>query len=73
MVQEFTDGMNTLTANAYRRFQPMGDFAPYVGAGIGLAIPHVEVSNGVTSTEEYQHIGPAATQLARSSDIPRSR
>jgi lipid A oxidase len=66
-VLEFTDGMNTLTANAYRRFQPMGDFAPYVGAGIGLAIPHVEVSNGVTSTEEYQITGPAATLLAGAS------
>ncbi len=61
---EFTDGLNTLTANAYRRFQPMGGVTPYVGAGVGLAIPHVEVSNGTTSTLGYQVTGPAATVLA---------
>ena len=64
---EFTDGLNTLTANAYRRFQPVAGITPYVGAGIGLAIPHVEVSNGVTKTEEYQITGPAATLLAGAS------
>ncbi|MFT6537954.1 MAG: lipid A oxidase [Loktanella salsilacus] len=66
-VLEFTDGLNTLTANAYRRFQPMRGFTPYVGAGVGLAIPHVEVSNGATSTAEYQITGPAATVLAGAS------
>ncbi|MFZ3582898.1 outer membrane protein [Loktanella sp. DJP18] len=61
---EFTDGLNTLTANAYRRFDPVGGATPYVGAGIGLAIPHVEVANGTTSTLGYQVTGPAATVLA---------
>lgn len=64
---EFTDGLNTLTANAYRRFQTLGGATPYVGAGVGLAIPHVEVSNGTTSTAEYQVTGPAATILAGAS------
>lgn len=61
---EFTDGLNTLTANAYRRFQPVYGIRPYVGAGLGVAIPHVEVSNGTTSTFGYQVTGPAATVLA---------
>ena len=61
---EFTDGLNTLTANAYRRFQPVAGATPYVGAGVGLAIPHVEVSNGTDSTTGYQVTGPAATVLA---------
>lgn len=62
---EFTDGLNILTVNAYKRFQPSyGGLRPYVGAGIGLAIPHVEVSNGQTSTFDYQVTGPAATVLA---------
>ena len=64
---EFTDGLNTLTANAYRRFDPLGAVTPYVGAGVGLAIPHVEVSNGITTTEEYQITGPAVTFLAGAS------
>ena len=64
---EFTDGLNTLTANAYRRFDPLGSLTPYVGAGVGLAIPHVEVSNGTTTTEEYQITGPAVTLLAGAS------
>ena len=65
---EFTDGLNTLTANAYRRFQPFDSgLRPYVGAGLGLAIPHVEVSDGETSTLGYQVTGPAATVLAGAS------
>lgn len=65
---EFTDGLNTLTVNAYKRFQPVfGDLRPYVGAGVGLAIPHVEVSNGQTKTFGYQVTGPAATVLAGAS------
>ena len=64
---EFTDGLNTLTANAYRRFGSVGGATPYVGAGLGVAIPHVEVSNGVTDTSGYQLTGPAATVLAGAS------
>ena len=35
---EFTDGLNTLTVNAYRRWEnAIGDLTPYVGDGLGLA------------------------------------
>ena len=65
---EFTDGLNTLTVNAYRRWpDSWGAVTPYVGGGLGLAIPHVEVSNGVTETEGYQVTGPAATVIAGAS------
>ena len=38
---------------------------PYGGAGIGVAIPHVEVSlNGGSQTYEYQMTGIAAQVLA---------
>lgn len=64
-VLEMTDGLNTLTVNAYRRWT--GAFAgmsPYVGGGLGLAIPHVEVTNGDSETFGYQVTGPAATVIA---------
>ncbi|MBB5720549.1 lipid A oxidase [Loktanella ponticola] len=65
---EFTDGLNTLTANAYYRWQDVvGDITPYVGGGIGLAIPHVEVITEDSSTLGYQVTGPAATIIAGAS------
>ena len=65
---EFTDGLNTLTVNAYRRWPgALGAVTPYVGGGLGLAIPHVEVSNGTTETFGYQVTGPAATWIAGAS------
>lgn len=65
---EFTDGLNTLTLNAYRRWPgSWGSATPYVGGGLGVAIPHVEVSNGETETFGYQVTGPAATWLAGAS------
>ena len=65
---EFTDGLNTLTVNAYRRWPGQwGNVTPYVGGGIGVAIPHVEVSNGTTETYGYQLTGPAATWIAGAS------
>lgn len=65
---EFTDGLNTLTLNAYRRWQGgFGSLTPYVGGGLGLSIPHVEVSNGETETFGYQITGPAATWIAGAS------
>ncbi|PRY75782.1 lipid A oxidase [Yoonia maritima] len=64
-VLEFTDGLNTLTVNAYRRWShAFGDVTPYVGGGLGLAIPHVEVTNGTSETFGYQVTGPAATWVA---------
>lgn len=62
---EFTDGLNTLTANAYYRWQDaFGDITPYVGGGVGLSIPHVEVLTADSRTLGYQVTGPAATLIA---------
>ncbi|MBQ2261969.1 MAG: porin family protein [Loktanella sp.] len=67
-VLEFTDGLNTLTVNAYRRWPNMiGDVSPYVGGGVGVSIPHVEVTNGASETFGYQLTGPAATWIAGAS------
>ena len=67
-VLEFTDGLNTLTVNAYRRWDgAFGDVSPYVGGGIGVAIPHVEVVSGSSETMGYQVTGPAATVIAGAS------
>jgi lipid A oxidase len=64
-VLEFTDGLNTLTVNAYRRWPNMlGDVTPYVGGGVGVSIPHVEVTYKESVTFEYQLTGPAATWIA---------
>ncbi|WP_296424699.1 outer membrane beta-barrel protein [Yoonia sp.] len=64
-VLEFTDGLNTLTINAYRRWDgAFGEMTPYVGGGLGIAIPHVEVTNGTSETFGYQLTGPAATWIA---------
>lgn len=65
---EFTDGLNTWTVNAYRRWQsPSGNVTPYVGAGVGLSVPGVEVTYGGDTTFEYQVTGPAVTWIAGAS------
>ena len=65
---EFTDGLNTLTLNAYRRWDDaFAGISPYVGGGLGMAIPHVEVSHSGSETAGYQITGPAATLLAGAS------
>lgn len=65
---EMTDGLNTLTFNAYRRWNgAFGEFSPYVGGGLGLSIPHVEVSSGGSDTAGYQLTGAAATWIAGAS------
>ena len=62
---EFTDGLNILTVNTMRRWPDRwGNFTPYVGAGIGLAIPHVDVDDGTNETFEYQVTGPAVMGVA---------
>ena len=67
-VLEFTDGINTLTVNAYRRWnEAIGDVTPYVGGGIGIAMPHVEVTRDGSETYGYQITGPAATVIAGAS------
>lgn len=67
-VLELTDGLNTLTVNAYRRWAPVaGSITPYVGGGLGLSLPHVELTNGASETFGYQVTGPAATWIAGAS------
>lgn len=57
-VFEFTDGLNLLTLNALRKFPIEGTkFVPYLGAGAGINIPHVEVTRASGSTFDYQFGG----------------
>ena len=62
---EFTDGLNIITANVlYRWPDPDRRWTPYVGVGLGIAVPHVEVTSAGGSVFEYQYGGPAATAMA---------
>jgi lipid A oxidase len=55
---EFTDGLNLLTANALYRFPEDGRrWTPYVGAGVGVNIPHVEVTRASGTTFDYEFGG----------------
>lgn len=51
---EFTDGLNLATANVLYRFKGDRDWTPYIGAGAGVNVPHVEVSRPSGETSEYQ-------------------
>ena len=65
---EFTDGLNILTLNAYYRWpMALGQVTPYVGAGLGVAVPHVDVEKDGSDTFGYQLTGPAATIIAGAS------
>lgn len=61
---EFTDGLNIITANAFYRWQNGGKWTPYIGAGIGIAVPHVDVQSAGGKTFEYQYTGPAIQLVA---------
>jgi len=55
---EMTDGINLLTVNALYRFPIENSrFTPYVGAGIGINVPHIEVTRNGRETSEYQFGG----------------
>lgn len=57
-VFEFTDGLNLLTVNGLYRFQdPTRRWTPYLGAGIGVNIPHVEVIRPEGKTWAYEFGG----------------
>lgn len=63
---EFTHGHNMLTLNLLWRLPSLGSFVcPYVGLGLGAALPHTEVQIKGTHgrTYEYQYVGPAAQLL----------
>lgn len=68
---EFTDGLNIVTVNAYRRWPGLwaeGKVTPYVGGGVGVAVPHVDVDTTTgTETYEFQLTGPAARLTAGAS------
>ena len=64
-VLEFTDGLNILTVNGFRRWQDaFGGLTPYVGGGIGISVPHVEVTKNGSDTFGYQFGGPAVAWMA---------
>jgi lipid A oxidase len=57
---EFTDGLNIATIDAVYRWQNLyNGLTPYVGAGVGVTVPHVEVSLVGAPEEvlEYQLAG----------------
>ncbi|MGC9369153.1 MAG: outer membrane protein [Paracoccaceae bacterium] len=57
---EFTDGHNLVTFNVFYRWPDAASrVTPYVGAGVGLAIPHVDVLVAGNKTYGYQVTGPA--------------
>ncbi|OUW01532.1 MAG: hypothetical protein CBD16_05475 [Betaproteobacteria bacterium TMED156] len=65
---EFTDGINTLTGiiiyKVDKIFENDFEIKPYVGFGIGLAYPHVDVESNSAKTYDYQHTGAAYQILA---------
>ncbi|HCL64246.1 MAG TPA: lipid A oxidase [Rhizobium sp.] len=55
---EYTDGLNLLTLNALYRMPIEGTkFTPYIGAGAGINVPHVEVTRASGTTFNYQFGG----------------
>lgn len=63
---EFTDGHNIATFNVLKRWDgKMGArLTPYVGAGLGVAVPHVDVTENGNHTYGYQLTGPALRGIA---------
>jgi len=66
---EFTDGLNFVTANVFRRWQRPGQrITPYVGGGLGVAIPHVDVQPvGGAHSFGFQVTGPVVQWVAGAS------
>ena len=65
---EFSDGLNIVTFNVFRRWEEaFGGFTPYLGGGLGVSIPHVEVTVPGSKTFEYQLAGPAVAWMAGAS------
>lgn len=57
---EFSDGHNIVTANVMKRWPGKWNaITPYVGGGVGLAIPHVDATVNGFHTYGYQVTGPA--------------
>jgi lipid A oxidase len=65
---EFSDGLNIITANVVRKWPDrFGAFTPYALAGVGVSVPHVEVTSAGGTTFEYQLAGPAVALAAGAS------
>lgn len=66
---EMTDGHNIITLNYMMRWPGQwGSVTPYAGAGLGIALPHVDVTSaGGEVTYGYQLTGPAARLIAGAS------
>ena len=61
---EISNGLNQLTVNAYRRWPDAGALRPYVGAGIGIAVPRIEFESGSGRASQIQLTGPAFQLVA---------
>lgn len=63
-----SDGLNLVTMNTYRRWRRPGrSVSPYIGAGLGLAVPNIEFDSGGGVTTGNQLTGPAIQWLAGAS------
>lgn len=70
-VLEFSDGLNSFTVNGlYRHPVENSDLDIYGGIGVGIVVPHVEITStglaniGASSTLEYQVAGTTAQLIA---------
>ena len=66
---ELSDGHNIFTANVMKRWPgafASGRLTPYLGAGVGVAIPHVDalVPGASNRTFDYELTGPALRGIA---------
>ena len=67
---ELSDGHNIITANVMKRwpgaFSGHDNFTPYIGGGLGVAIPHVDaqVTGGSVRTYDYEYTGIALRGIA---------
>jgi len=58
----FSHGYNLLTLNAVHRspvknHDALSDTSAYIGAGVGIAVPHVEIRTANMETDEYLPVG----------------
>ena len=67
---ELSDGHNIITANVMKRwpgaFIKQPGFTPYVGGGVGIAMPHVDaaVTGASNRTYDYEYTGLALRGIA---------
>lgn len=65
---ELSDGHNIITANVMKRWPDAfaAKLTPYVGVGVGVAIPHVDaqVLGSAQRTYDYEFTGPAIRGIA---------